>query len=198
MREVQLTTTIFWHALRALCMQNLPAVQETWVQSLGWEDPLEKEKTTYSSILAWRIPWTVHGVTKSQKQLRNFHFSLHKASFLDTLHQIPRLFFRMLLLSRFSRVRLCATLWDPVDCSLPGSSVHGIFQARVKISFIGQIHFQHRLNYRRFGKNHKEKGFSETPDDTQFFQSKPGSREFLCNLLSFEKESKHPLLHKNA
>ena len=38
-------------------VKNLPVVQETWVQSLGWEDPLEKEMTTHSSILAWRIPW---------------------------------------------------------------------------------------------------------------------------------------------
>ena len=40
-------------------VKNLPAVQETLVQSLGWEDPLEKGKATHSSILAWRIPWTV-------------------------------------------------------------------------------------------------------------------------------------------
>ena len=39
-------------------VKNPPAIQETWVQSLGWEDPLEKEMTTHSSILAWRIPWT--------------------------------------------------------------------------------------------------------------------------------------------
>ena len=39
-------------------VKNLPAMQETWVQSLGWEDPLEKEMVTHSSILAWRIPWT--------------------------------------------------------------------------------------------------------------------------------------------
>ena len=39
-------------------VKNLPAVQETWVQSLGEEDPLEKEMATHSSILAWRIPWT--------------------------------------------------------------------------------------------------------------------------------------------
>ena len=38
--------------------QSLPAIQETQVQSLGWEDPLEKGMTTHSSILAWRIPWT--------------------------------------------------------------------------------------------------------------------------------------------
>ena len=37
---------------------NLPVMQETWVQSLGWEDPLEKEMATHSSVLVWRIPWT--------------------------------------------------------------------------------------------------------------------------------------------
>ena len=54
-------------------VKNLPAMQETRVQSLGWEDPLEKEMATQSSILAWRNPmdrgawWaTVHGVEKSQ------------------------------------------------------------------------------------------------------------------------------------
>ena len=40
----------------AQLVKNLPAVRETWVQSLGWEDPLEKGKATHSSILAWRIP----------------------------------------------------------------------------------------------------------------------------------------------
>ena len=39
-------------------VKNLPAMQETWVRSLGWEDPLEKGKATHSSIFAWRIPWT--------------------------------------------------------------------------------------------------------------------------------------------
>ena len=38
--------------------KNLPAMQETWVQSLGWEDPLEKGMVTHYSILAWKIPWT--------------------------------------------------------------------------------------------------------------------------------------------
>ena len=42
----------------ALVVKNLPAVQETWVQPLGWKDPLEKGMTTHSSILAWRILWT--------------------------------------------------------------------------------------------------------------------------------------------
>ena len=39
-------------------VKNLPAMQETWVQSLGWEDPLEKEMATNSSVFTWRITWT--------------------------------------------------------------------------------------------------------------------------------------------
>ena len=42
----------------AQTVKNLPAMLESWVQSLGWEDPLEEEMATHSSILAWRIPWT--------------------------------------------------------------------------------------------------------------------------------------------
>ena len=48
-----------WASLVTQLVNNPPAMQETWVQSLGWEDPLEKGKATHSSILAWRIPWTV-------------------------------------------------------------------------------------------------------------------------------------------
>ena len=45
----------------AQTVKNLPAIQETWVQSLGWEDPLENGKVTHSSILDWRISWTCTG-----------------------------------------------------------------------------------------------------------------------------------------
>ena len=45
-------------SLVAQMVKNLPAMQETWVRSLGWEDPLEKGMATHSSILAWKIPWT--------------------------------------------------------------------------------------------------------------------------------------------
>ena len=47
-----------WASLVAQLVKNLPAVQGTRVRFLGWEDPLEKEMATHSSILAWRIPWT--------------------------------------------------------------------------------------------------------------------------------------------
>ena len=48
-----------WASLVAQLGKNLPAMRDTWVWSLGWKDPLEKGKATHSSILAWRIPWTV-------------------------------------------------------------------------------------------------------------------------------------------
>ena len=48
-----------WASLVARLVKNLPAMWETKVPSLGWEDPLEKGKATHSSILAWSIPWTV-------------------------------------------------------------------------------------------------------------------------------------------
>ena len=48
-----------WTSLVVQLVKNPPAMQETWVQSLGWEDSLEKGKATHSSILAWRIPWIV-------------------------------------------------------------------------------------------------------------------------------------------
>ena len=51
--------SLFWGFPCDSAGKDLPAMWETWVRSLGWEDPLEKKKATTSSILAWRIPWTV-------------------------------------------------------------------------------------------------------------------------------------------
>ena len=65
-------------SLVAQSVKNLPAMQETWVRSLGWEDALEKEMATHSSILAWEILWTEEpgglqsmGVTESWTRLGN-------------------------------------------------------------------------------------------------------------------------------
>ena len=49
---------LLWTFLVAQTVRTLPAMQEAWVRSLGWEDLLEKEMATHSSILAWKIPWT--------------------------------------------------------------------------------------------------------------------------------------------
>ena len=51
-----------WASLGAQLAKNPPAMWKTWVRSLGWEDSLEKGKATHSSILAWRIPWTVQSM----------------------------------------------------------------------------------------------------------------------------------------
>ena len=77
-------------------------MQETWVRSLGREDPLEKEMATHSSILAWKIPWTEDLVGYSPRG--------HKES--DTTEQLHFHMYGcelLLLLSHFSCVRLCMT-----------------------------------------------------------------------------------------
>ena len=76
-REIVVYTLRYcWASLVAQSVKNPPAMRETWLRSLGWEDPLEEGMATRSSILTWRIPmdrgaWrtTVHGVAKSQTPL---------------------------------------------------------------------------------------------------------------------------------
>ena len=76
---------LLWASLVAEMVKNLPAMQETWVQSLDWEDPLEKGTAAHSSVLAFKIPWTekpgrlqgVHGVTKSSDMTERLSLSLY-------------------------------------------------------------------------------------------------------------------------
>ena len=74
-----------WASLVAQTVKRLSAMQETWVQSLGWEDLLEKEMAAHSSILAWKIPWTAEPArllsmgSQSRTRLSNFT-SLHFTS----------------------------------------------------------------------------------------------------------------------
>ena len=65
-----------WTSLVAQLVKNLPAIREAWVQFLGWEDPLEKGKATHSSILAWRIPWTIQpmGLQRVRHDWETFTF----------------------------------------------------------------------------------------------------------------------------
>ena len=62
-----------WTSLVAQLVKNPPAMWETWGRSLGQEDPLEKGKTTHSSILAWRIPWADPGRSQSMESQRVGH-----------------------------------------------------------------------------------------------------------------------------
>ena len=57
----------------AQLVKNLPAMRESWVQSLGWENPLEKGKATHSSILAWTIPWVPPEYMPLNSLLRTFN-----------------------------------------------------------------------------------------------------------------------------
>ena len=73
-------------------LKHLPAMWETWVRSLGQEDPLEKEMTTHSSILAWRIPWTEEpgGLysprgRKESDTTEKFHFHTFRVKLLELI-----------------------------------------------------------------------------------------------------------------
>ena len=166
-----------WASLVAQRLKHLPVMRETWVQSLGWEDPLEKEMAIHSSILAWRIPWTKEpgGLqsTGSQKVGQDWVTSL---SLWTEAHQAPlsmgfsrqecwigcHAVLQGIFLTQGANPHLlcllcwqkgslplappgkpenildwvsevtqsCPTLCDPMDCRLPGFSVHGILQAR--------------------------------------------------------------------
>ena len=59
MKEYFIPVLLFWASLVAQLVKNPPAMRETWVRSLGWEDPLEKGKAAHSCVLAWGILWTV-------------------------------------------------------------------------------------------------------------------------------------------
>ena len=88
--------------------------KETWVRSLGWEDPLEKEMSTHSSILAWEIPWTEEpGRLQCAGSQRVRHDLATKQQQMCVCAQ------------------LCPTLCDPMDCSPPASFAHGILQERI-------------------------------------------------------------------
>ena len=58
-KQKRLCSPVFWASLVAQMVKNPAAMRETWAQSLGWEDPLEKGSGAHPSILAWRMPWSV-------------------------------------------------------------------------------------------------------------------------------------------
>ena len=133
-------------------------MRETWVQSLGWEDPLEKEKATHSSIFAWRIPWTEEpggllsmgshrvGHDWATKHKHNEGNQREKAEKkVSTLGKLkrnrswmaagtgPRHGVRWAVRMQSTVLVLSQSrpsLCNPTGCSPPGSSVRGVLQAR--------------------------------------------------------------------
>ena len=104
--------TCFLASLVTQLVKNGPEMPATWVQSLGWEDPLEEGMATHSSILAWRIAWsTVHGVANSWTV--TFTSLAFRISYLRlTVHCCC-----------CSVTKSCLTLCNPTNCSTPGFPV---------------------------------------------------------------------------
>ena len=110
-------------SLAAQLVKNPPAKQETWLWSLDWEDPLEKGWATHSSILAWKIPWTVLFILK--------YFFLENTTEITDWSVNPNFYPDKVLIesqSRESKVRIFRYLW------VLGSGLRWIFQCRVLIS----------------------------------------------------------------
>ena len=106
------------------------------VRSLGWEDPLEEDVATHSSILAWRIPWTEEPgrlqSMGSQTIRHNWVTNIITVHFYTNFEFVPA---AVLLHWRFFDAcvfswSVCPTLCDPMNCSSPGSSVHETFPGK--------------------------------------------------------------------
>ena len=119
-------------------VKNPPAVQEMQVESLGREDPLEKEMATHSSILGWEIPRTEEsgglqcmGSQKSWMQLSNKTTMIYSAFLFFSIVAYYKILNIVHCESESEVAQSCPTLCDPMDCSPPGFSVHGILQPRI-------------------------------------------------------------------
>ena len=116
----------------AQMVKRLPTTWETWVQSLGWEDRLEKEMETHSSILAWKIPWmeepgrvqSVRGIAKSRTRLRDFTFTFMNAKGIPRWlsGKEPACQFRRYKFSPWVRKIPWRRKWQPTAVFLPGKS----------------------------------------------------------------------------
>ena len=138
-----------WAFLVAQLVKNPPAMWETWVWSLGWEDPLEKGKATHSNKLAWRIPCTVWSLGSQTVRhdwvTSTFILFFYRAQFLLGIPSYSITTARAFAPSTCpdrpaaKSLQSCPTPCDPVDSSPPGSPVPGILQARtlewVAVSF---------------------------------------------------------------
>ena len=129
-------------SLVAQTVKRLSIIWDTWVWSLGWEDPLEKEMAIHSRAIAWKIPWTEEpGRLQSMGSQRVGH-DWATPLFTFTIHSKWKIIMLLSTSRNLDRaqdvvcwcclvVKSCLTLCDPIDCSPPGSSVHGILQARI-------------------------------------------------------------------
>ena len=170
-------------------VKNLLVMQETWVQSLGWEDPLEKAMATHSSILAWRIPWT-----EEPHELQPMGSQTDMAEWL-TLSVCPHLIsdeFEVQIQTLWLCFSCCLlaqsllTVCNPMDCSWPGSTVYGISQARILV-WVGMSPSRGSFQPRNWTR------VSCIGRHFFFFFNHWGIREALCSLHSSYKPGILPL-----
>ena len=111
-------------------VKNLPAMQETQVQPLGQEDTLERGMVTYSSILAWRIPWTEEpgGLQFMVSQRVGHNWATNNFTFTFPFFKTQSL---NAAATAAKSLQSCPTLCDPIDGSPPSFPVPGILQARI-------------------------------------------------------------------
>ena len=120
-------TVSYWASLVAQMVKRLPTMRETWVQSLGWENPLEKEMATHSSILAWKIPWTEDSgrlqSMGSQSVGHNWATSLHftASTCPFSVSASPFLPYKWVHQYHFSRFHIYALIFAPHFCPSPGA-----------------------------------------------------------------------------
>ena len=74
----------------AQLVKNPPAMQEAWILSLGWKDPLEKGKGTHSSILAWRIPWAIQSMGSQRVEHNRTAFTFHFSPPKGPEYRVPK------------------------------------------------------------------------------------------------------------
>ena len=103
-----------WASVIAQLVENPPAVRETWVWLLGWEDPLEKGKAAHASILANSMDSIVNGIIKSQTWLSDFHFHFSGATCFLCLNPFPFIF-----KARCSAATFVSDLWHFPSLHLP-------------------------------------------------------------------------------
>ena len=113
-------------------VKNPPPMQETPVRFLGVEYPLEKGTATHASILAWKSPWTYSTWNVYTHSCIFYRFGQNVMSCLHH-YSIIQSNFVCVCVCVCAHAPSCLTLWDPMDCSPPGSSVHRIFQARTLV-----------------------------------------------------------------
>ena len=143
-----------WASLETQLIENPPAMWESWVRSLGWEDSLEEGMATHTSILVWRTPWTEDPGVLQSVGLQSWTWLSDWTTYIlytcptlcdpkdcsppgsflsegkNTGVPFSNITYTCLKYSTgyvCSLTQLCPTLCDPMDCSPPGSSVHGNF-----------------------------------------------------------------------